>query len=131
MGLVSVFLLGALLAGSTPPFMETYGPQGKNKTINGGYVSCVGRTLVQTENALEDLIRTDNNREAAYALRLNKCSFVAEKGAAQRILKVHDQRCVNPIRTPSSHYCKFEYYLFELQDPQGKRSFAIYAPMYD
>lgn len=131
MGLVSVLMALALLA-QAPPFTETFGPNGEVKRIGYPFVSCDGRTQVQAENALADLVAADNDAEAAYALKLNKCTFVNSASEAETtILKVIDKRCIQEIRTPDSHYCKFEYYLFQVQGRDGHRYYAIYAPTYE
>ena len=131
MVLVNILLVGAFLAQPAPPFTETFGPDGQQKTISQGYVSCDGRDLVQTVNAFEDLIATNNDIEASYALSLNKCSFISKDGPVKQIQRVLDKRCISVVTSETGRYCRFEYYLFELRDNDGHEFYAIYAPIYD
>jgi hypothetical protein len=128
--LVGLFLAAVSLTQATPPFTETFGPDGEVKAISDTFISCQGRTQTQSLNAMQDLMAAGNDAEAKYALRLNKCSFV-QTGPVQKISKVVDKRCVQETKTADSHYCKFEYYLFELKGQAGPAYYAIYAPSYD
>jgi hypothetical protein len=126
--------LGLLFAAASiqaaPPFTETFGPDGEVKSISDTFISCEGRNQAQSEAAMLDLMMAGTDAEAKYTLRLNHCSFV-QTGPVQKISKVVDKRCVQETRTADSHYCKFEYYLFELRGQSGQVYYAIYAPSYD